>query len=82
MCMDIFVGIGKFCGYEVLTCEKFCWVCDVDSWKICMVIVLAMWELICAQAYGICFCLGHVGIFSLCMAMAKFGGCMDMWSIW
>ena len=42
MCMDIFVGIGKFCGYEVLTCEKFCWVCDVDSWKICMVIVLAM----------------------------------------
>ena len=42
MCMDIFVEMGKFCGYEILTCEKFCWVCDVDSWKICMVMILAM----------------------------------------
>ena len=24
MCMDIFMGIGKFCGY----CGKFCWVCE------------------------------------------------------
>ena len=42
MWMDIFVEMGKFCGYEILTCEKFCWVCDVDSWKICMVMILAM----------------------------------------
>ena len=62
MCMDIFVGIGKFCGYEVLTCEKFCWVCDVDSWKICMVMILAMWEFLCAWTCGN-FYLGHVGIF-------------------
>ena len=42
MCMDILVEMGKFCGYEILTYEKFCWVCDVDSWKIFVVIILAM----------------------------------------
>ena len=46
MCMDILVEMGKFCGYEILTYEKFCWICDVDSWKICVVIILAMF--ICA----------------------------------
>ena len=29
MCMDIFMVMGKFCGYEILTREKFCWICDV-----------------------------------------------------
>ena len=42
MCMDILVEMGKFCGYEILTYEKFCSVCDVDSWKICVVIILDM----------------------------------------
>ena len=43
MCMDILVGIDKFCGYEVLTCgKKFCWVWDVDSWRICVIMSLAM----------------------------------------
>ena len=42
----------KFCGYEILIYEKFCWVCDVDSWKIRVVMILAMQEFICACTYG------------------------------
>ena len=40
-------GDGQICGYEILTCEKFCWVCDVDSWKICMVMILAVRTYLC-----------------------------------
>ena len=39
--MDIFMGIGKLLWYEILICEKFCWICDVGSWKICIVMILA-----------------------------------------
>ena len=48
MCKDIFLGMEnfwtweKFYGHEILTMEKFCWVCDVGSWKICVVMIFAM----------------------------------------
>ena len=45
MCMDKFVGTDKFCGHETLTCgkkKKKNWVCDVGSWKIFVVMILAM----------------------------------------
>ena len=44
MCMDKFVGMDKFCGHETLTCgkKKKNWVCDVGSWKIFVVMILAM----------------------------------------
>ena len=41
MCMDKFVGM-KFFRLEILAMEKFCWVCDVGSWKIFVVMILAM----------------------------------------
>ena len=40
-----------------------------------MVMILAMQEFICACTSGN-FYLGHVGIFSFCMAMEKFGSCV------
>ena len=52
ICKLCFIDMAKFCGYEILIYEKFCWVCDVDSWKIRVVMILAMQEFICACTYG------------------------------
>ena len=30
----IFVDMEEIYGHEILAMEKFCWVCDVRSWKI------------------------------------------------
>ena len=63
MSMEKFCGYGKnFVGMKFWLMEKFCWVCDVDSWKICTVMILAMWEFLCAWTCGN-FYLGHVGFF-------------------
>ena len=67
ICKLCFMAMAKFCGYvhghiggdgQILwvwnfwLMEKFCWVCDVDSWIICVVMILAMWEFICACICG------------------------------
>ena len=40
-CLWINLWVWKnFCGHEIM--EKFCWVCDVSSWKIFVVMILAM----------------------------------------
>ena len=75
ICKLCFIDMAKFCGYEIFIYEKFCWVCDVDYWKIHVVMILAMQEFICACTCGN-FYLGHVGIFSFSMAMEKFGSCV------
>ena len=67
--------------------EKFCWVCDVDSWKIYVVMILAMWEFICACAWT-CgkFLMWKFFFFLFCMAMEKFGSCVwireKFWLYW
>ena len=47
--LTLFYGHGKtlwvwanFVGMKFWLTEKFCWVCDVGSWKICVVMILAM----------------------------------------
>ena len=53
---------ANFVGMKFWLVEKFCWVCDVDSWRICVVMILAIREIICACTCGN-FYLGHVGTF-------------------
>ena len=45
MCKLCFMDMAKFCGYvHGYFCgyEQILWVCDVDSWEICVVMILAM----------------------------------------
>ena len=90
MCMDKFVGM-KFFRLEILAMEKFCWVCDVGSWKIFVVMILAMWEFTCcARTCRKLFVgyLGHVEIFVHGYGK-RFGSCVWIcekfwlwWNFW
>ena len=63
--------------------KKFCWVCDVGSWKIFVVMILAMWEFTsCAWTCRKLFVgyLGHVEVFVHGYGK-KFGTCVWTWKI-
>ena len=47
MCMDKFIGMKKFLDMKFWQWKFFFWVCDVGSWKIFVVMILAMWEFTC-----------------------------------
>ena len=76
MCMDIFVEMGKFCGYEILTCEKFCWICHVwfvenlcgyDFGYVRIYLCMSLWEFLSWSCRN---------FFSFRIAMEKFGSCV------
>ena len=73
----------NFVGMKLWLMKKFCWVCDVGSWKIFVVMILAMWEFTsCAWTCRKLFVgyLGHVEVFVHGYGK-KFGTCVWTWKI-
>ena len=79
MCKFISWTCQNFCvygrilmGIKILVMEKFCWVCDVGSWKFCG------YDFGYVGVFTVVHGHGHVGIFSIAWLWEKI--CSSVWT--